>query len=505
MSNKFKSETFLFDRSYGGALHVLNCFPNTYEVGMASLAYQTVFKLYSTNPKTHTFRYFTDIQEHYPKDLDLLTFSISWELDFFNIFDILQKLQIPILASERDESHPVILAGGPVVTANPAPWAKYFDLIAIGDCESNTDEIIDTCLKYRRSDLNAYSEIPGIYMPSGDQKLVERAKSSNKQLQSSSIIAPESVWKDTGLIEVVRSCPEMCRFCLASYLALPFRTPDLETDLIPKTQHLLKHTQNLGLLGASVTQHPQFMELLGFLAQQNPKPKVQVASVRASTVDKTMCQSLVELGVKNLTIAIESGSSRLRDIINKKLPEEFIFGAAKSAYQAGMKQIKLYGMVGLPHEQDEDIQATKDLLKKLKSENKGLKIIWGCSVFTPKAQTPFQDYGVDPKASSKIKELIKALKPDGIEVRDESYNWAEVQALISRGDQSVGDIMLKAYQMKNTGANIYRKLMQPEDYKYFVFENWGADAKYPWQVLVSPAQQKVLESHKQDALAKQMV
>jgi radical SAM superfamily enzyme YgiQ (UPF0313 family) len=258
MSNKFKSETFLFDRSYGGSLHVLNCFPNTYEVGMASLAYQTVFKLYSTNPKTHTFRYFTDIQEHYPKDLDLLTFSISWELDFFNIFDILQKLQIPILASERDESHPVILAGGPVVTANPAPWAKYFDLIAIGDCESNTDEIIDTCLQYRRSDLNAYSEIPGIYVPSGDQKLVERAKSSSKQLQSSSIIAPESVWKDTGLIEVVRSCPEMCRFCLASYLALPFRTPDLETDLIPKTESLLKHTQNLGLLGASVTQHQKY-------------------------------------------------------------------------------------------------------------------------------------------------------------------------------------------------------------------------------------------------------
>ena len=184
MNNKFKSEIFLFERSYGGPLHVLNCFPNTYEVGMASLAYQTVFKLYATNPNTHTFRYFTDLQEHYPKELDLLTFSISWELDFFNIFDILQKLQIPILAEDRDESHPVILAGGPVVTANPAPWAKYFDVIAIGDCESNTDAIIDTCLKHRRSDLLAYTDIPGVYVPSANQKFVDRAKSSNKQMQA---------------------------------------------------------------------------------------------------------------------------------------------------------------------------------------------------------------------------------------------------------------------------------------------------------------------------------
>jgi radical SAM superfamily enzyme YgiQ (UPF0313 family) len=500
MNNKFKSEIFLFERSYGGPLHVLNCFPNTYEVGMASLAYQTVFKLYATNPNTHTFRYFTDLQEHYPKELDLLTFSISWELDFFNIFDILQKLQIPILAEDRDESHPVILAGGPVVTANPAPWSKYFDLIAIGDCESNTDAIIDTCLKHRRSDLLAYTDIPGVYVPSANQKFVDRAKSSNKQMQASSIIAPESVWKDTGLIEVVRSCPEMCRFCLASYLALPFRTPDLKSDLIPKAELLLKHTNNLGLLGASVTQHPQFMELLEFLARQNPKPKVQVASVRASTVDETLCQRLVELGVKNLTIAIESGSQKLRDIINKKLPEEFIFSAGKYAQSAGMKQLKLYGMVGLPHEEDSDITATVDLLKKLKQENKGLKIIWGCSVFTPKAQTPFQCYGVDPKAGAKIKYLTKALKPDGVEVRDESYNWAEVQALISRGDSSVGDIMLKAYQMKNTGANIYRKLMNPEDYKHFVFKDWGADSQYPWQILISERQGAILKKHLEEAL-----
>jgi radical SAM superfamily enzyme YgiQ (UPF0313 family) len=497
----FKNETLLFDRQSGGELHVLNCFPNTYEVGMASLAYQTIFRLYASHPQTHAFRYFTNAQEFFPKELDLITFSISWELDFFNIFDILQKLQIPILASERDASHPVILAGGPVVTANPAPWAKYFDLIAIGDSEANTNLIIEKCIQFRRNDLAAYIDIPGIYVPSAKQEFIERAKSSNKEMQVSSVIAPDSVWQDTGLVEVVRSCPEMCRFCLASYLALPFRTPDLEGDLIPKTKMLLEHTKNIGLLGASVTQHPEFIDLLKFLVDQ--QAKIQVSSMRASTVTREMCELLVKGNSKNITIAIESGSQRLRDIINKKLPEEYIFSAAKAASEAGIKQIKLYGMVGLPHETDEDIEATKDLLMRLKNNNKTLKIIWGCSIFTPKAQTPFQDYGVDAKASDKLKNLIRALKPHGIEVRDESYSWAEVQALISRGDSSVGEIMLKAYQMKNTGANIYRKLMSPEDYRYFVFENWEEKIEYPWHMLLSDAQKRVLESHKQDALIKQ--
>lgn len=500
------TEKFLFPRQSGGELVVLNSFPNTYNVGMASLGYQSIFKIFATHPKTHTFRYFTDFHEMHPKEVDLMTFSISWELDFFNLLEIFKQLNIPFKASERGPEHPLILGGGPVLSSNPEPWAEFFDLIAIGDCEDNMSQLIETAIEHKRDSLEEFTKIPGIYVPSLNQEHVERAKSKAEQLQYSSVIAPESAWEDVGLLEVVRSCPEMCRFCLASYLTLPFRAPSFENNLIQKAEDLLEHTNNIGLLGASVTQHPEFMELLNWLIktkeESKPELKVQVASVRASTVTKEMCEALVKLGTKNLTIAIESGSQRLRDIINKKLPEEYIFSACKYALEAGMKQVKLYGMVGLPHEREEDIDATIDLLLRLKAENKALKIVWGCSIFTPKAQTPFQDYGVDENAEKKLKKLIKALKPKGIDVREESFKWAQVQALISRGDRSVNDVLLRAYQSGKTGFGVYKKLISPEEYKHFVFNDWDSSApgfKYPWQVLISERQGEILKEHKEDA------
>lgn len=520
MTYDLSKERFLFNRQSGGDLVVLNCFPNTYNVGMASLGYQNIFKIFASDPNTHTFRYFTDFHEIHPKKVHLVTFSISWELDFFNLLEIFKQLNIPFKSSDRKPEDPLILGGGPVLTTNPEPWADFFDLIAIGDSENNMHKIIETSLDYHSRfqvlgsrDLSEFTKIPGIYVPSVKQEHVERTKSKAEQLLYSSVIAPDSAWDDVGLLEVVRSCPEMCRFCLASYLSLPFRAPSFENNLIQKIDHLLEHTNNLGLLGASVTQHPEFISLLKYLKEKFPRTqnlepgtvRVQIASVRASTVTKEMCKILVELGVKNLTIAIESGSQRLRDIINKKLPEEYIFSACKYALKAGMKQVKLYGMVGLPHETEEDIDATIDLLLRLKAENKTLKIIWGCSIFTPKAQTPFQDYGVDKNAEKKLKKLIKALKPQGIDVREESFKWAQVQALISRGDRSINDVMLRAYQSGKTGFGIYKKLLNPEDYRHFVFETWDSSKpgfKYPWQVLISEKQEKILQEHQKDALEK---
>lgn len=502
-----KKEVFLFPRQSGGPLHVLNCFPNTYEVGMASLGYQSIFKLYASSDKTHAFRYFTNFHEIHPKEIDLITFSVSWELDFINILEILKQLNIPFKAAERGPEHPLILAGGPVLTANPEPWAEFFDLIAIGDSENNTNQIIDTALEYcntSRSSLENFTKIPGIYIPSLNNK-VERQKSKSSELQSSSVIAPSSCWEDVGLLEVVRSCPEMCRFCLASYLALPFRVPELEGDLIPKVDGLLKYTNNIGLLGASVTQHPEFIDLLKYLAKHPNKPQVQVASMRASTITLEMCELLVKCGTKNLTLAIESGSERLRDIINKKLPQEAIYEAVKCANQAGMKQVKLYGMVGLPHETEEDVDATIELLTNLKKtiQANSLKLVWGCSIFTPKAQTPFQDYGVDQNSEKKLQKIIKALKPQGIDVREESYKWAQVQALISRGDRSINDVLIKVYQSKNTGFGIYKKLMDPVEYKHFVFDNWDSSTagfEYPWKNLVSEKQAIMLQEHKEKAM-----
>ena len=362
-----RKEIFLFTRKQGGYINVLNCFPNSYEVGMASLGYQLVFKLFSEHEKTSTYRYFTNFYEKFPRDIHLVSFSVSWELDFINIIKTLEDLNIPLLSKDRDMSHPLVYGGGPVLTANPEPWADFFDFITIGDCENNIDGIVSQTEKFfgfsdgndnsRGDKLRCFEEIPGIYVPSlyeailieetEDQeadedvineavefslkktakyfpqnyKAIEREKSKPEQLAHSSVIAPDAYWEDTALLEVVRSCPEMCRFCLASYLTLPFRKPDINSVLIPNVEYLLKFTNKIGLLGPSVTQHPEFIELLKYLVAHPKKPQAQVASMRAGTVTLEMAELLVELGVKSMTIAIESGSERLREIMNKKLSE----------------------------------------------------------------------------------------------------------------------------------------------------------------------------------------
>jgi len=496
------NETLLFNRTKGGELRVLNCFPNTYEVGMASLGYQTIFKLFATDPRTHATRYFTNWNEIHDRELDLLSFSISWELDFINLLFILDKLNIPLLASERGAEHPLIYGGGPVLSANPEPWAAFFDFITIGDSEDTVPEIISVLTKHGR-DLKQLAAIPGIYVPSLKPKNIERARATAKQLAYSSVIAPDAAWKDTGLLEVVRSCPELCRFCLASYLALPFRTPDLDGDLIPRAEELLSYTNNLGLLGASVSQHPEFIDLLHWLVKRKsliqPELKVQVASMRATTITAEICTLLKTLGVNNITIAIESGSERLRDIINKKLPQEAIYNAVEAAASAGLKSVKFYGMVGLPYETDEDIQATIDLLLDLRAKYKQIKLIWGCSVFTPKAQTPFQDFGIDSHAEKKLNLFKRAFAGAGIELRAESYKWAEVQALISRGDQSLAELFIKVYKSGNTGANIYKKLLDSKTYKHFVFDNWLAGSKRPWDFIGGNKQAEMLAKHAGEA------
>jgi radical SAM superfamily enzyme YgiQ (UPF0313 family) len=574
-----RKEIFLFTRKQGGYINVLNCFPNSYEVGMASLGYQLVFKLFSEHEKTSTYRYFTNFYEKFPRDIHLVSFSVSWELDFINIIKTLEDLNIPLLSKDRDMSHPLVYGGGPVLTANPEPWADFFDFITIGDCENNIDGIMSQTEKFfgfsdgkdfgkdenlekdeeaenetheqqilnssRGDKLRCFEEIPGIYVPSlyeailvheglelgedaineavepslkktakyfpQNYKAIEREKSKPEQLAHSSVIAPDAYWEETALLEVVRSCPEMCRFCLASYLTLPFRKPDINSVLIPNVEYLLKFTNKIGLLGPSVTQHPEFIELLKYLVAHPKKPQAQVASMRAGTVTLEMAELLVELGVKSMTIAIESGSERLREIMNKKLSEAEIFSACENALNGGIKAVKLYGMVGMPYETDADIEATIDLLKRLKKSFSRLKITWGCSIFTPKAQTPFQNFGIDTSSEKKLQKITKALRPAGIEVRPESYKWTQIQALISRGDRSLSKMFLELTELGDEPSyGDYKKAISKEAFEYFVFKDWGQkqDAeisvplRYPWQYLMSEGQVSMLGKHALEAEGK---
>ena len=244
------------------------------------------------------------------------------------------------------------------------------------------------------------------------------------------------------MVEVARSCPELCRFCLASYLTLPFRTAALADGLIPAVETGLAVTRRLGLLGASVTQHPQFAELLGWLDQERfADLRVSVSSVRAATVTPGLSRILARRGSRSLTIAIESGSDRLRHLVNKKLAREEIFAAARHAREGGLSGLKLYGMVGLPTEEEDDVEATADLLVALKKATPGLRLTLGVSTFVPKAHTPFQWEGLRPEAEKRLQRLARRLKPKGIELRPESFGWSVIQTLLSRGDRRLAPVV----------------------------------------------------------------
>ncbi len=510
-------------------------FPNTYSIGITSLGFQIIWATLAQRRDVDVRRLFTDQQDKLHRTIDLFGFSLSWELDGPVLVNLLENNKIPIWSKERTEKDPIVFGGGQVLTANPEPFAPFLDVILLGDGENLLPIFIETLHELqglsRNKKLTILSKHPGIYVPilyepqyNSNNKLIaiqsisseipqQVTKQTWKQntLSHSTVITPESAWPGIHMVEVVRSCPELCRFCLASYLNLPFRNSDLDTGLIPAIEKGFAITKRIGLLGASITQHPDFDELLNWLSQDGFEDmRLSLSSVRATTVNKKMTNILARRNCKSITIAIESGSEKIRDLVNKKLTEEEIYSAARYAHEGGLTRLKLYGMVGLPTEAEEDIELTTDLLIKLKRKNPGLKFSFGVSTFVPKAHTPFQWFGVRNEAKKRLQKIGKKLKPQGIEVRAESYGWSIIQALISRSDRRLAPVIelirksdntlggwkkaYKAIQEKNKLSSLNSQLPDWED---IVHQQWEYNRVLPWMHLNGPVKVEQLIKHQQ--------
>jgi radical SAM superfamily enzyme YgiQ (UPF0313 family) len=465
----FAAERLLFTPAppLSDAIPAIFAFPNEYTVGITSLGYQVVWAKLASRPDVQISRLFTDIHEPLPSHPELLGFSVSWELDYVNILRVLESLEMPIWAADRSSAHPLVFGGGPVLTANPEPFAEFFDVILLGDGELLLDEFIEVYQSVRQADratqLHRLAQVPGLYVPSLYSVTYEDAEGRVQSIQpiasdipahvqkqtyrgntlsASTVVTEKAAWENIYMVEVVRSCPEMCRFCLASYLTLPFRTASLEGSLIPAIDRGLEVTNRLGLLGASVTQHPEFAALLDYLDQpQYDDVRLSLASVRTNTVTEKLARILTKHDTRSITIAVESGSERMRRIINKKLEQDEIVQAAVNAKAGGLSNLKLYGMVGIPGEEMSDLEQTVAMMQHLKKAAPGLRLTLGCSTFVPKAHTPFQWFGVNPDAEKRLKVLQKQLRSQGIDFRPESYNWSVIQALISRGDRRIARLL----------------------------------------------------------------
>ncbi len=532
MSSLFTNERLLFTPATpnNDAIPLIFAFPNEYTVGITSLGYQVVWSTLAMREDLQVSRLFTDIREPLPRQPEILGFSVSWELDYVNILTLLESLDIPIRANHRHNNHPLVFGGGPVLTANPEPYADFFDVILLGDGENLLGDFIDAYKEVRNADretkLKALAQVPGIYIPSlyeveyhsldGAIKSIKPISSEipaviQKQtyrgniLSASTVVTEKAAWENIFMVEVVRSCPEMCRFCLASYLTLPFRTASLEGSLIPAIEKGLAVTNRLGLLGASVTQHPEFNTLLDYISQRKyDDVRLSISSVRTNTVTEQLAQTLAKRDTKSLTIAVESGSERVRKIINKKLEQSDIIKAGINAKAGGLSGLKIYGMVGIPGEESEDLDATVTMMQDMKKAAPGLRLTFGCSTFVPKAHTPFQWYGVNKQAEKRLQFLQKNLKPKGIDFRPESYNWSIIQALLSRGDRRLSKLLELTRDFGDSLGSYKRAFKelkgQIPDLDFYVYQKWSSDQILPWNHLQGPLPQSTLLKHLNEAM-----
>lgn len=456
-------------------INIWMAFPAMTSFGMSSLGYMSIVKRLDMRSDYYVEKIFTDTTKTHikPSDVDVLGFSVSFEIDFLGIFKILENFKFPLKSSQRDENTPIIFGGGPVLTANPEPFCEFFDFIIIGDAENIDTHIIDVIKNNkdltRNQKLFELSKVEGVYVPSltrfdekkgvlslnGEPYSVEKISSQLEECITTPVLSEKSFFSNTYVIEVVRGCPQRCGFCIASYLNLPARFCDVD-KIIEKIDEGLKYTNKIALLGALITAHPQFDKICEHILKRKediPDLELSVSSLRADSISPIIIKTLVACGQKHSTIAIEAGSERLRKLINKNLKESQIFDTVKTAQENGLKGLKIYAMIGHPTETKEDIDELINLARKLKSEFKTFEFTFSFSSFVPKSHTPFQfcERESIKDLEAKYEYLKKEFHKLGVKIRTSSVKWDYWQALLSRGDRRLADYLTEVY---NNGGNL---------------------------------------------------
>lgn len=476
------SEVFLYqaNKTQETKLNVWCAFPAVYNFGMASLGFLSVFKMIDCIDGVYAERVFTDSEKTQirPENVDVISFSFSFEVDFLGILSMLEKYKIPFLTKDRDENSPLIYGGGPVLSANPEPFADLFDFVMVGDAEPHLQEVFeylrDNAEKTRKEKLEFLSNIEGVYVPSLKNK-VKKVTSPLQKCISTPILTEKSFFSNTFIIELERGCPQCCAFCLTSFLNRPVRFCSYE-EIIEKIELGLKHTNKIAFLGALICAHPRIDDICQYIIDKvdsGMELEVTVSSLRADYVSDKTLEMLHKCGQRTATIAIEAGSERLRKVINKQITKDDVVGIVDKMVVHGFSGLKIYGILGLPTETYEDLDAFVDLCKEIKQKHKTFVLTPSFSTFVPKAHTPFQfAKREDTKELEKKNEYIKKqFAKIGIKARTGSVKWDYIQALLSRGGRKLTPYLIEVYkQGGNLGAfkSVYKEfeksgMLKPAD------------------------------------------
>ena len=483
-------------KDWGWRLPVALVYPNSYFVGMSNLGLHAIYKLLNDHSDVVCERAFWQGTSQPLESVEsaralgefsCLAFSFSYELDYLNLPLIMRAGRIPLNPGERTDDHPIIMAGGPAVTANPAPLAPIFDVLAIGEAEAILPPVLPVLAggAGRRETLRKLAALPGLLVPGfNDCQIIKRRYPPDLDTfpAHSVVLTPDTELGELYLIEVERGCSWGCRFCLVSRAFCPSRFRSLDS-LLRQAREGLKYRRRIGLVGPVVTDHPRIEDLLRGLLDMGAG--FSLSSLRL----KPLAESLLELirrgGAESLALAPETGSERLRRFIGKGFNEEDILGAVSRAAAAGFRQIKLYFMAGLPTETDDDAAEMAKLSRRCK-EQAGTKTRLSINIapFAPKAGTPFQRYGMaDVTTLEKRIRLVKdGIKGAGIEVKAESPEWSQVQGALSRGDTRTAGVI--AGIEVNSLAGWRRAAREAGlDLKHYVNDTWEESQPLPWAMV----------------------
>ena len=492
----------------GGRLRFALAYPNFYRVGMSNLGIHIIYELLNSRQGVSCERFFLPEQTTFEKisrgNLPLLSletqtplnkfqvigFAVSFEPDYFNVIKMLRAGKINPCARERTDFDPIIIAGGPCATFNPEPLAEIFDAFVIGEGEvilpPLIDEIISTDNLPRRQRLEKLSQIAGVYVPAFLQKVSRQWVKNLDEHPAHTTIVTDDTEFNMYLIETARGCGRHCRFCMAGYC---FRNPrNRSLDVLKEEISAAKvFGKKIGLMGAAISDYPQIDELCQFILGE--KLQMSVASFRADSVTFELVKSLAASGLKTLTIAPEVGSEKMRRVVNKGITEENIFNAVELGIKAGIKNFRLYFMIGLPLEELSDVEEIAKLSARVKKFCGG-RLTLSVNPFVPKPFTPFQwaPFAEKKYLDAAFKILRGELKSvRGVEIISESVKSAEVQAILSRGDRKISEIVLqsetaqefrKNFKAAGLDEEFYLREIPFEENLSWDFLNQGFSKKY---------------------------